>query len=1048
MAEFYTEADYENSVVELFRNMGYQHVYGPEIERDFGSPLYEIELETSLRRLNPTMPSDAIADALFKLKNFENAELVQKNAVFMDYIQHGIEVRYFVKGEERSGLVYLVDYKNVDNNSFIVANQWTFVENSNKRPDVLLFLNGLPVVLMELKSPSREETDASEAYTQIRNYMHEIPSMFIYNCICVMSDHLTSKAGTITSGEDRYMEWKTKDGSYENTQYAQFDTFFEGIFEKKRLLDIIKNFICFSNEGLKQFKILAGYHQYFAVKKAVESTKRATITDGKGGVFWHTQGSGKSLSMVFYAHLLQEALDSPTIVVLTDRNDLDDQLYGQFAKCSEFLRQKPIHAESRENLRTLLNGRKANGIIFTTMQKFEESHEPLSERRNIIVMADEAHRGQYGLTEKVDAETGRIKIGTARVIRNSLPNATYIGFTGTPISLKDRSTREVFGDYIDIYDMTQAVEDGATRPVYYESRVIKLKLDEDTLHLIDTEYDIMANNADPEVIAKSKKELGQMEAILGNEQTVASLVDDILDHYENYRAGLLTGKAMIVAYSRAIAMKIYNRILQLRPSWSEKVAVVMTESNKDPEEWREVVGNKHHREELAKKFKDNTDPLKIAIVVDMWLTGFDVPSLATMYVYKPMQGYNLMQAIARVNRVFADKEGGLIVDYVGIASALKEAMNDYTSRDKKNYGDTDVARAAYPKFLEKLSICRDIFHGYDYSKFRTGTNLERSKAISGAVNFIVAVNKEREREDFLKEALLMHQAISLCSSLVEESLRIEAAFFESVRVLVMRLMNKGSEKKISLAEMNARINALLEQSIKSNGVINLFSDVNEDFSLFDPKFLEEIAKMKEKNLAVELLKKLISEQVIIYKRTNVVKSEKFSEIIQQVMNRYLNGMLTNEQVIEELLNLAKQIKLAQKEGEKLGLTADELAFYDALTKPQAIKDFYENEELIAITKELTETLRKNRTIDWQKRDSARARMRMMIKKLLKKHKYPPEGMDDAVQTVMQQCELWTDNTDFGGSALPHEAVTYSFANEQEQFSMAAEKPKSSFGKKS
>lgn len=1048
MAEFYTEADYENSVVELFRNMGYQHVYGPEIERDFGSPLYEIELETSLRRLNPTMPSDAIADALFKLKNFENAELVQKNAVFMDYIQHGIEVRYFVKGEERSGLVYLVDYKNVDNNSFIVANQWTFIENSNKRPDVLLFLNGLPIVLMELKSPSREETDASEAYTQIRNYMHEIPSMFIYNCICVMSDHLTSKAGTITSGEDRYMEWKTKDGSYENTQYAQFDTFFEGIFEKKRLLDIVKNFICFSNEGLQQFKILAGYHQYFAVKKAIESTKRATITDGKGGVFWHTQGSGKSLSMVFYAHLLQEALDSPTIVVLTDRNDLDDQLYGQFAKCSEFLRQKPIHAESRENLRTLLNGRKANGIIFTTMQKFEESHDPLSERRNIIVMADEAHRGQYGLAEKVDAETGRIKIGTARVIRNSLPNATYIGFTGTPISLKDRSTREVFGDYIDIYDMTQAVEDGATRPVYYESRVIKLKLDEDTLHLIDTEYDIMANNADPEVIAKSKKELGQMEAILGNEQTIASLVDDVLDHYENYRAGLLTGKAMIVAYSRAIAMKIYNRILQLRPSWREKIAVVMTESNKDPEEWHGIVGNKQHREELAKKFKDNTDPLKIAIVVDMWLTGFDVPSLATMYVYKPMQGYNLMQAIARVNRVFEDKEGGLIVDYVGIASALKEAMNDYTSRDKKNYGDTDVARVAYPKFLEKLSICRDIFHGFDYSKFRTGTNLERSKAISGAVNFIVAVNKEREREDFLKEALLMHQAISLCSSLVEESLRIEAAFFESVRVLVMRLMNKGSEKKISLAEMNARINALLEQSIKSNGVINLFSDVNEDFSLFDPKFLEEIAKMKEKNLAVELLKKLISEQVVIYKRTNIVKSEKFSEIIQQVMNRYLNGMLTNEQVIEELLNLAKQIKLAQKEGEKLGLTADELAFYDALTKPQAIKDFYENEELIAITKELTETLRKNRTIDWQKRDSARARMRMMIKKLLKKHKYPPEGMDDAVQTVMQQCELWTDNADFGGSAMSHETVTYSFTNEQEQFSMAAERPKSSFGKKS
>ena len=555
----YTEANYENSVIELFRNdLGYEYVYGPDIERDFYNPLYGDVLLDSLYRLNRGLPDDAIQDALFKLKNFENGELVQKNAVFMDYLQNGIPVRYFVDGEERSSIVYLVDYKNPDNNSFIIANQWTFIENSNKRPDVILFLNGLPVVLVELKSPSREETDASEAYRQLRNYIQEIPSMFIYNAICVMSDQLTSKAGTITSGEDRFMEWKTKDGDYENTQFAQFDTFFEGMFEKERLLDIIKNFICFSNEGINSFKILAGYHQYFAVRKAIESTKHATVTDGKGGVFWHTQGSGKSLSMVFYAHLLQEALDSPTIVVITDRNDLDDQLYGQFAKCKEFLRQEPIHAESRENLKSLLAGRQANGIIFTTMQKFEESHEALSERNNIIVMADEAHRGQYGLAETVDAKTGKIKIGTARIIRNTLPNATYIGFTGTPISSKDRSTREVFGDYIDIYDMTQAVEDGATRPVYYESRVIKLNLDEDTLKLIDSEYDVMAENADGEVVEKSKRELSKMEVVLGNDNTINSLVCDILDHYENNRENLLTGKAMIVAYSRSIACLLYT----------------------------------------------------------------------------------------------------------------------------------------------------------------------------------------------------------------------------------------------------------------------------------------------------------------------------------------------------------------------------------------------------------------------------------------------------------------------------------------------------------
>ena len=1017
MPVLFTEADYENSIIELFTSeLGYDYVYGPEVERDFYSPLYEEVLLDSLRRLNKGLPEDAISDALFRLKNFENGSLAQKNAVFMDYLQNGVPVRYFAGGEERSAIVYLVDYKNPGNNSFIVANQWTFIENSNKRPDIILFLNGLPVVLVELKSPSREETDASEAYRQLRNYMQEIPSMFVYNAICVLSDQLTSKAGTITSGEDRFMEWKTKDGNYENTQYAQFDTFFEGMFRKERLVDIIKNFICFSNEGISSFKILAGYHQYFAVKKAIESTKHAEVTDGKGGVFWHTQGSGKSLSMVFYAHLLQEALDCPTIVVLTDRNDLDNQLYGQFAKCKDFLRQEPIHAESREHLKALLAGRQANGIIFTTMQKFEESAEPLSERRNIVVMADEAHRGQYGLAEKIkitknkDGEDiAKRIVGTARIIRNTLPNATYIGFTGTPISSKDRSTREVFGDYIDIYDMTQAVEDKATRPVYYESRVIKLNLDEATLKLIDAEYDIMAGNADEEVIEKSKRELSKIEAVLGNDNTINSLVCDILDHYENNRENLLTGKAMIVAYSRPIAMKIYKRILELRPAWTEKVAVVMTSGNNDPEEWRQIIGNKRHKDELAKKFKDNSSPLKIAIVVDMWLTGFDVPSLATMYVYKPMSGHNLMQAIARVNRVFRDKEGGLVVDYVGIASALKKAMNDYTSRDKKNYGDTDIAKVAYPKFLEKMSVCRDKFHGYDYSNFKNGTDLERAKTISGAVNFIMDREKAAEKDAFIKEALMLHQALSLCSSLVDEENRFEAAFFEAVRVLTVRLANAGGGKKISLPEMNAKINELLKQSIKSEGVINLFSDIKEEFSLFDPKFLEEISRMKEKNLAVELLKKLIAEQVSVYRRTNIVKSEKFSEIMQRSLNAYLNGMLTNEEVIEEMLKLAKQISEAQKEGEQLGLTADELAFYDALTKPQAIKDFYENDELIAITKELADTLRKNKTIDWQKRESARAKMRMLIKKLLKKHRYPPEGMEDAVQTVMAQCELWTDN---------------------------------------
>ena len=1003
----FAEDNYEKAIIQLFQDeLGYSYQYGPDVERDYTEPLYLDELEPALTRINPLLPEGAIQEALNKLKHFENGSILQKNEVFMNYLQNGIEVSYFHDGEHLAGIVKIVDFENIENNSFTVINQWTIIEYSNKRPDVIVFVNGLPVVVFELKSPSREETDASDAFLQLKTYQKEIPSLFTYNAFCVMSDLATSKAGTITAGEDRFMEWKTVDGSYENTQYATFDTFIEGMFDKKRFLDILQNFICFSNDA----KILAAYHQYFAVRKAIDSTKKATETDGRGGVFWHTQGSGKSLSMVFYTHLLQKALDSPTIVVLTDRNDLDDQLFGQFAKCEKFLRQTPIQASDRANLKELLDGREANGIIFTTMQKFEESDEPLSERRNIIVMADEAHRGQYGLEEKVDATTGQVKIGTARKIRDSLPNATYIGFTGTPISNKDKSTTEVFGNYIDVYDMTQAVEDGATRPVYYESRVIHLKLDESVLEAIDNEYMVMEETAEYHVIERSKKELGRMDSILGAEQTLNALVDDIIDHYENNRAQELTGKAMIVAYSRPIAMKIYHKILEKRPNWTEKVGVVMTSGNNDPEEWHDIIGNKSHKDEMAKKFKNDDDPFKLAIVVDMWLTGFDVPSLATMYVYKPMSGHNLMQAIARVNRVYKDKEGGLVVDYVGIASALKQAMNDYTKRDKGNFGDPNIAETALPKFIEKLEVCRDIFHGFDYSKFMddSATDLTRAKTISGGVNFLSAVNKEKDKEEYIKQALLLRQALSLCRSLLTPEQRFEAAFFEAVRTLLTRIT--GDRKPLSLKEINQRINELLKSSIKSEGVINLFSDIDTGFSLFDPKFLDEISKMKEKNLAVELLKKLIAEQVSLYKRTNLVKSEKFSDMLSRAMKAYLNGMISNEEVIQELMKMAKDMANASQEGNDLGLTAEELAFYDAITKPEAVKDFYENDELVSLAHELTDLLRKSRTVDWQKKESARAGMRRMVKRLLKKYKYPPEGMDDAVATVIGQCEMWVDNS--------------------------------------
>lgn len=1015
----FTEELFEQAVIELLQNMGYTHIYAPNMGRtDFSSPLMESALIDSLVRINKKLPIEAINEAVYKLNNFESGSLVQKNKTFMGYLQNGVEVKYVYNGEERNSIVYLIDYNEVDNNTFYTVNQYTYIENSNnRRPDVILFINGLPLVLMELKSPSKDEVGAENAYNQIRNYIQDIPSMFIYNAICVISDLSTNKAGTITSGFDRFMEWKTKDGSYENTAYAQFDTFYEGMFQRERLLDIIKNFILFAGDSQNPIKILAGYHQYFAVRKAIEKAKVATITDGKGGVFWHTQGSGKSLSMVFYAHLLQEVLDSPTIVVMTDRIDLDDQLYSQFSTCSEFLRQTPIQAESKEHLKSLLEGRNANGIIFTTMFKFERGEEPLSNRRNIVVMADEAHRGQYGMDERIimsendEGETeARIVVGNARIIRDALPNATFIGFTGTPVSSKDRNTREVFGDYIDIYDMTQAVEDGATRPVYYESRVIHLKLDQNTLALIDSTYDILEQQADSVTIEKSKKMLGQMESVLGADSTIESLCTDIIDHYEKNRANLLTGKAMIVAYSRPIAMKIYRKILEMRPNWQEKVGVVMTSGNNDPEDWKEIIGTKKHKEDMARKFKDNNDPLKIAIVVDMWLTGFDVPSLATMYIYKPMHGYNLMQAIARVNRVFKDKEGGLIVDYVGIASALKAAMNEYTARDRAKYGDMNIAKIAYPKFKEKLQVCKDLMYGFDFSGFVAGTPLVMANLITGGTNFIL--DSADKKDLFLKEALLLKQSHSLCSSMTTEQERHDAAYFEAVRAMIMKITMGGQGgKPLSLNEINKQINELLKASIQSEGVINLFDSktVGENFSLFDPNILEEIAKMKEKNIAVEILRKLMAEQISLYKRTNVVKSEKFSEKIAKLMNAYYNGLITNEEVIKELLEAAQEIANLHKEGEKLGLTTEELAFYDALTKPENIKDFYENETLIAMTRELTEMLRKNRTIDWQKKETARAGMRKMVKRLLKKYKYPPEGMVNAVQTVMTQCELWTDN---------------------------------------
>jgi len=1045
----FSESNYENAIMILLAELGYTRLYGPDIGRDYHNPLYMDVLVDQIRIINKNADSQAIDEALYKLTHIDQGTLIQQNKQFTDWIQNGMEVSYQKNGQTKHDIIKLVDYESTTLNTFHAINQWTVIDNEVKRPDIVIFINGLPLVVVELKSCTRDETDITNGYRQIRNYIQDIPCLFRYNAFCVISDLVHSKAGTISAKFDRYSDWKTIDGSYEDTLHARYDVLFKGMMAPDRFLDIIKNFILFSQDTPEDIKILAGYHQYYAVRKAVESTVIASghqydlLADNnsqglrhselnaytnlqaadsrvnnrymlsnqenagsrKGGVFWHTQGSGKSLSMVFYAGLLQKELNSPTIVVITDRNDLDDQLFTQFASCKDFLRQTPEQAESREHLKSLLAGRQANGIFFTTMQKFEESYEPLNGRTNIVVMADEAHRSHYGLTERVKKD-GTIVVGTGRIIRDSLPGATFIGFTGTPISYKDRNTREVFGDYIDVYDMTQAVEDGATRPVYYESRVMKLGLNDDILRQIDETYEQLALDANEQDIERSKKELGNMEAVLSAPETINTLCSDIIGHYEDSRELLLTGKAMIVAYSRPIAMKIYNKILELRPEWGDKVKAIMTSGNNDPEEWRSIIGNKSYKKDMARRFKDNGDPIKIAIVVDMWLTGFDVPSLATMYVFKPMSGHNLMQAIARVNRVFPDKEGGLVVDYIGIARALKEAMSDYTVRDRQKYGDMDVAKTALPKFIEKLQVCGELFHGYIYTAFISENSDDKLRAdmIIGGINFIMGKDPESQNL-FQKEALLLNQAKSLCQSLLNRSQRMEAAYFEAIRVSVSKI---SGPRKISFKEINERINEMLKQSIRSEGVINIFDDKDMEFSLFDAVFLDEIGKMKQKNLAAELLRNLLNEEISVYQRTNIVQAEKFSERMQRIMNAYRNGQITNAEVIDELLKTAADIRDSKQAGDDLGLTQEELAFYDAITQPEAIKDFYSHEQLREMTIELTETLRNNRTIDWQKKDGARAKMRVMVKRLLKKYKYPPEGQEYAIKTVMAQCETWAE----------------------------------------
>ena len=1034
----FKESNVEEAIIEQLQELGYEYLYGPDIERDYKEPILKDVFYDSLYKINKDITEDIADEVYRKVRNFRNVDLVEANYEFYHMLYAGVEVP--IEGD-RTFVARLIDRNNIENNLFQVINQYTVIEYKEKRPDVVVFINGIPLIVFELKNAINEDTTIENAYNQIKNYQEDIRNLFYYNAFSVISDGINARIGTITADFNRFMTWKSKDGEKPEENINQIDVLLNGVFRKDRLIDIISNFILFQNKEEGRIKILAGYHQYFAVEKSIKSTLKAIEEhSGKAGVVWHTQGSGKSFAMVFYTGKMLKIpdLNNPTIVVLTDRNDLDNQLYNTFANTNrEILPQEATQALNRKNLKELLKVN-AGGIIFTTIQKFEEGEDVISERDNIIFIVDEAHRSQYSLEKKLNRKTGEFQVGYAKKMRDSLPNATFIAFTGTPIEYADKNTRILFGDYIDIYDMTQAVLDNATVPIYYENRVAKLKLDEEVLKEIDNEYNYIVENdeADADTVNKSKEELAKLETIIGSQDRLDILSKDIIEHYEQ-RADILNGKAMIVCMTRKIAINLYKEILNKRPDWNNKIKVVLTDNNNDPTEWHEIVGNKKYRDDLAIEFKNEDSELKIVIVVDMWLTGFDVPDLATMYIDKPMRGHNLMQAIARVNRVYKDKEAGLIVDYIGIGADLRNALNEYTNRDRDKVPDIT---AAYVIVKEKLEIMRDFFYGFNYEPFFSSSNQLRLKTLADGINYVLEKDEE-ERKDFITEATALSQAETLARTILDDQTKLEIEFFKGVKVGINKITGTGH---LTTTEVNQRILGVLEQAIQEDGIIDIFKAAeksNPEISILSEEYLEGIKKSKNKNIAATLLKRLIDGNIKIFKRTNLVKSELFSQKMAEIMKKYNNRLITSAEVIEELLNLSKELVEAKNEGKEKGLTDDEYAFYDALVKdPNVLKEM-KDEVLIQLAHELTETVRKNRTVDWDKKESARAFMRREIKRLLRKYHYPPTKADEAVQTVVMQAELMGENYDIKSSENKNVNVKSSIQysdNNSENLGMVAE----------
>ena len=1040
---FLSEAELEELLLQTFDRLGYERCTDSEIGPDGTSPgresygdiILRNRLVQAIERLNPNIPSEARQDAFRSLVATVTPSLIEENRRLHRVMVEGVGVEYYDRdGTIRGDTVRLIDFEKVDANDWLAFSQLTVIENGHhRRPDVVLYVNGLPVAVIELKNPGDENATLEGAFNQLQTYKGQIPSLFRTNAALVTSDGLHARLGSLTANLERFMPWRTVDGSAVAPKGApELGTLIQGVFEKSRFLTLIRDFTVFGDTGSGQVKIMAGYHQFHAVRHAVQSTIAAASPEGdrRIGVIWHTQGSGKSLLMAFYAGqiIAHPAMENPTVVVITDRNDLDDQLFGTFAMCRDLLRQTPLQADSREDLQKILT-RPSGGVVFTTIQKFspergETDYPVLTDRRNVVVIADEAHRSQYGFRARVASATGELSYGFAAYLRDALPNASFIGFTGTPIEQEDVNTPAVFGEYIDVYDINRGVEDGATVPIYYESRVARIELDDDEKPKLDDEIAELTEDEAEGEQERLKRKWANVEAVVGTEKRLALVAGDLVEHFENRVVGM-DGKAMIVCMSRRICVALYTEIVKLRPDWHSDddadgaIKVVMTGAASDPTGWQRHIGGKARRELLAKRAKDPDDPLKLVIVRDMWLTGFDAPSMHTMYIDKPMQGHGLMQAIARVNRVFRDKPAGLIVDYIGIAQNLKSALGQY-ARDDQGHAGIDEAEAI-AVMLEKYEILCGMFHGFDYRKGLAGSPQERLVALGGAIEWILDMQrresaresteegKKRANRRYQDAVLALSRAFALAAASDEaRDLRDEVGFFQTVRAALAKTAPGAGG---SSAERDLAVQQIVSRAVVSTEIVDILEAAGvetPDISILSDEFLAEVQGMEKKNLAMEALRKLINGEIRSQGRINVVQTRTFSERLEEAIARYHSNAITTAEVLQELIELAKDIRAAHRRGEEEGLSQEEIAFYDALARNESAVEVMGNDHLRVIAHELLNSLRNNVSVDWQHRESARARMRILVKRILRKHGYPPDLQDAAVQTVLQQAEVLSE----------------------------------------